>query len=83
MYERRGLPGTVDREQVWTVLSDSLVIEMDGASTTVPAGATAVLPADRLRRVHAPYDAEAAVAVRADALVTTGGAPARPIPWAE
>jgi quercetin dioxygenase-like cupin family protein len=75
---------SVDREQVWTVVSGSLEVTCDGRTEKVGAGATLVLPAGLLRRIHAPEHFEAYVAMRADGVVSVPGTEGtRALPWAQ
>ncbi|MGW4651384.1 VOC family protein [Kitasatospora sp. NPDC004289] len=75
---------TVSREQVWTVTAGALEVSHSGRTETVPAGHTLVLPPDLPRRVHAPQDAEAHVAMRADGVASVPGAEGtRGLPWAQ
>ncbi|MCF6522171.1 cupin domain-containing protein [Streptomyces sp. JJ36] len=48
---------TVDREQVWTVLSGALAVTTGDRTETVRAGQTLVLPAGTERRVRTAGDA--------------------------
>ncbi|MFJ8041071.1 VOC family protein [Kitasatospora sp. NPDC096147] len=73
----------ISREQVWTVTAGSLEVTHSGRTDTVPAGHTLVLPPGLVRRVHAPQDAEAHVAMRSDGLASVPGTEGtRPLPWA-
>ncbi|WP_412077166.1 cupin domain-containing protein [Streptomyces xanthophaeus] len=76
---------SISREQVWMLVAGSLEITWEGGRTeTAAAGQTLVLPPDGVRRVHAPEDAEAYVAMRADGVASvpdTEGT--RVLPWAQ
>ncbi|MBN9103167.1 MULTISPECIES: cupin domain-containing protein [unclassified Pseudonocardia] len=70
-----GPPHRFDAEQVWTVLTGSARIELDGAEHAVGEGDTVVMPAGVPRRVHAgerPFTA--VVAAPAGARATADGA---------
>ncbi|CAM5299184.1 hypothetical protein GCM10010222_50040 [Streptomyces tanashiensis] len=74
---------SVSREQVWTVTTGTLEVTCDDRTEKVSAGQTLVLPADRIRRIHAPERAEAHVAMRADGVASVPGAEGtRELPWA-
>ncbi|MFJ5552595.1 VOC family protein [Streptomyces sp. NPDC093225] len=74
----------VSREQVWTVASGTLEVTSGGVTEKVSAGQTLVLPPGIVRRVHAPQDVEAHVAMRADGVASVPGTEGtRVIPWAE
>ncbi|MFF8566707.1 cupin domain-containing protein [Streptomyces albidoflavus] len=83
--EAAGPVHTVDREQVWTVLSGALEFTCEAETATVPAGGTVILPAGATRRVRTGQGpAEALVAMGAGGAVTTPGSPEpRRLPWAE
>ncbi|MER5885395.1 VOC family protein [Streptomyces sp. NPDC001941] len=73
----------ISREQVWTVTVGALEVTCGGRTELVAAGRTLVLPPDLVRRIHAPQDAEAHVAMRADGVASVPGAEGtRVIPWA-
>ncbi|MFI5528179.1 VOC family protein [Kitasatospora sp. NPDC051853] len=75
---------TVSREQVWTVTAGALEITHSDRTETLPTGHTLVLPPGLLRRVHAPQDARAHVAMRADGVATVPGTEGtRVLPWAQ
>lgn len=74
----------ISREQVWTVTAGSLDVTYEGRTEKVAAGQTLVLPPDGVRRVHAPEDAEAYVAMRADGVASAPGTEGtRELPWAQ
>ncbi|KNB54018.1 VOC family protein [Streptomyces caatingaensis] len=74
---------SASREQVWTVTSGALDVTCGDRTETVAAGRTVVLPPGVLRRIHAPRDAEAHVAMRADGVVSLPGTEGtRTLPWA-
>ncbi|MCX4691715.1 cupin domain-containing protein [Streptomyces sp. NBC_01408] len=76
---------SISREQVWMLTAGSLEVTWDGGRTEkVTAGQTLVLPPDTVRRVHAPEDAEAYVAMRADGVASVPGTEGtRVLPWAQ
>ncbi|MER5637867.1 VOC family protein [Kitasatospora sp. NPDC002227] len=74
----------VSREQVWTVTAGSLQLHWGGRSETVTAGQTMVIPAGLARKITAPEDFRAHIAMRVDGMASApGGDAARTIPWAE
>ncbi|WP_234327869.1 cupin domain-containing protein [Streptomyces sp. NRRL F-2664] len=74
---------SVTREQVWTLTTGSLEVTCEGRTETVAAGRTLVLPAGAVRRIHAPEDFRAHVAMRADGVVSVAGEEEpRILPWA-
>lgn len=74
---------TVNREQVWLVLSGALTITTD-ASTDVAAGETVVLPPHITRQITARQDAEALVCMGIGGTATVPGSDERrQLPWAE
>jgi quercetin dioxygenase-like cupin family protein len=79
---QRGPLHEVDREQVWTVVSGELRVEVAGKTFSVCAGDTLRLPPGAPRRVAAIADARAVVASRACPVVTTADGDSRPLPWA-
>ncbi|GHC59994.1 VOC family protein [Streptomyces cinnamoneus] len=81
---RTGPEHSISREQVWTVTSGVLEVTCGGRTEKITAGQTLVLPADALRRMHAPQPAEAHVAMRADGVASVPGAEGtRILPWAQ
>ncbi|MEU7555183.1 cupin domain-containing protein [Streptomyces sp. NPDC044571] len=75
---------SVDREQVWTVVAGALEVTSADRTEQVAAGQTLVLPPGALRRIHAPQDFEAYVAMRADGVVSVPGTEGtRALPWAQ
>ncbi|WP_171164755.1 cupin domain-containing protein [Streptomyces sp. I05A-00742] len=82
--EAAGPEHTMDREQLWTVLTGALSFTIEGTARTVPAGDTAVLPAGIQRRIRTVGEgpAEAVVAMRSDGQVSVAGeAGPRSLPW--
>ncbi|WP_225802443.1 VOC family protein [Streptomyces sp. NK15101] len=74
---------SVSREQVWTVTAGALEVTCDGRTEKVALGQTLVLPADLVRRIHAPEPAEAHVSMRADGVASVPGSEGtRELPWA-
>ncbi|GAA3398813.1 cupin domain-containing protein [Streptomyces roseoviridis] len=74
---------SVSREQVWTVTAGTLEVTCGGRTERVTAGRTVILPPGPVRRVHAPTDAEAHVAMRADGVASVPGTEGtRALPWA-
>ncbi|MFK0011189.1 cupin domain-containing protein [Streptomyces sp. NPDC091027] len=73
---------SADREQVWLLLAGSLEVTSGGRTERVAAGRTLVLPAGALRRIAAPEDFRAYVAMRADGVVSVPGEEhPRELPW--
>ncbi|MFF8293223.1 VOC family protein [Streptomyces sp. NPDC016309] len=74
---------SISREQVWTVTAGVLEVTCGGRTDKVMAGQTLILPADRLRRIHAPEQAEAHVSMRSDGVASVPGTEGtRELPWA-
>lgn len=76
---------TIDREQLWTVLSGTLEFAVDEAITRVGPGETAILPAFQVRRATAgdePVDAVVCMAAGGQARVP-GSDDAIALPWAQ
>ncbi|MEU7601953.1 VOC family protein [Streptomyces sp. NPDC041003] len=74
---------SISREQVWTVTAGALEVTCDGRTEKVSAGQTLILPADRIRRIHAPEQAEAHVSMRSDGVASVPGTEgSRELPWA-
>ncbi|WCD91060.1 hypothetical protein KPP03845_200021 (plasmid) [Streptomyces xanthophaeus] len=74
---------SITREQVWTVTEGSLEVTCEGDTHKVLAGQSLILPPGLVRRVHAPEQAEAHVAMRCDGLASVPGTEGtRELPWA-
>ncbi|MFJ3161372.1 VOC family protein [Streptomyces kanasensis] len=74
---------SISREQVWTVTAGALEVTCGGRTEKVAAGQTLILPADRLRRIHARERAEAHVSMRSDGVASVPGTEGtRELPWA-
>ncbi|MEU0392675.1 VOC family protein [Streptomyces sp. NPDC006208] len=74
---------SISREQVWTVTAGALEVTCDGRTEKVSAGQTLILPADRIRRIHAPEQAEAHISMRSDRVASVPGTEgSRELPWA-
>ncbi|MFJ8647752.1 VOC family protein [Streptomyces sp. NPDC093546] len=74
---------SISREQVWTVTAGALEVTCGGRTEKVAAGQTLILPADRVRRIHAPEQAEAHVSMRSDGVASVPGTEGtRELPWA-
>ncbi|WP_030693413.1 VOC family protein [Streptomyces globisporus] len=74
---------SISREQVWTVTAGALEVTCGGRTEKVTAGQTLILPAGRLRRIHAPERAEAHVSMRSDGVASVPGTEdTRELPWA-
>ncbi|MFC5667539.1 cupin domain-containing protein [Kitasatospora misakiensis] len=59
---RSGPRHAMDTEQVWTFLTGSAVVDLNGEELTLTAGDTLVLPADTPRRLHTTEGFTAVVA---------------------
>ncbi|MFJ9947744.1 cupin domain-containing protein [Kitasatospora sp. NPDC091207] len=64
-----------DVEQVWTVLTGALTVELGGETFALAAGDTAVLPAGLTRRISAGAAVTALVAAPGGARVSVVGRP--------
>ncbi|MER7821949.1 VOC family protein [Streptomyces sp. NPDC096097] len=74
---------SISREQVWTVTAGALEVTCDGHTEKVSAGQTLILPADLIRRIHAPEQAETHVSMRSDGVASVPGTEGtRELPWA-
>lgn len=74
---------SISREQVWTVTAGALEVTCRGRTEKVAAGQTLILPPGRLRRIHAPEQAEAHVSMPADGVASVPGTEGtRELPWA-
>ncbi|MCX4826272.1 VOC family protein [Streptomyces sp. NBC_01142] len=75
---------SISREQVWTVTAGALEVTCGGRTEKVLAGQTLILPPDLVRRIHAPEQAKAHVAMRSDAVASVPGTEGtRELPWAQ
>lgn len=72
----------VDLEQVWTLLSGDLRVEVNDEVLTLREGDTVCLPAHASRQITAAADMRAVVASPAGPHVTTPDGVTRPLPWA-
>lgn len=74
---------SISREQIWTVTAGALEVTCDGRTEKVSTGQTLILPAELVRRIHAPERAEAHVSMRFDGVASVPGtAGTRELPWA-
>ncbi|MGW0432845.1 cupin domain-containing protein [Micromonospora sp. NPDC003197] len=76
---------SIDREQVWMLLTGSVSIAVDGTARTVSAGQAAVLPAGVVRQVtvdEGPVEALVCMPIGGQAFVPGNDEP-RQLPWAQ
>jgi quercetin dioxygenase-like cupin family protein len=79
---QRGPEHQANREQIWTVLSGRLEVEVAGVPHCLREGAALRIAPAVSRRVSAPTRARALVATVAGCSVTPEGGTERPLPWA-
>jgi quercetin dioxygenase-like cupin family protein len=81
----KGPVHSIDREQVWMVLSGAFTLTQDGDEATVAAGQAVVVPAHVVRQVlSGPDGFEAIVCMPAGGRASVPGTDGtRPLPWAQ
>jgi quercetin dioxygenase-like cupin family protein len=79
---QRGPVHAVDREQVWTMVSGELRVEIDGETFVAGPGDALRLAPGAQRQIEALTDARAVVASPASPSVTTADGGTRGLPWA-
>jgi len=76
---------TIDREQVWTLISGEFEAEVDGTTEQVKAGQAIIIPGGVVRQLKAvggPAEALVAMVVGGQAMVP-GSDKLIPLPWAQ